>query len=164
MTRIVCNASPIIALSSVGLFHVLVQLFDEVMVPKVVLDEILHDTGAVGAEQLKSALEQGGVQSFQVQDQSLVEKLSGRLHRGELEVIIGAMEQGISTVILDDRQARMLAKTFKLDCTGTIGILLLAKAKHLIPEVKEHLNGLTDRGFRLSDRLYRQVLEFSKEM
>ena len=67
MTRIVCNASPIIALSSIGLFHVLGQLFDEVMVPKAVLDEILHDTGAVGVEQLKIALEQGAVHSFRVQ-------------------------------------------------------------------------------------------------
>ena len=90
----------------------------------------------------------GGVHSFQVQDQALVEKLSGRLHRGELEVIIGAVEQGISTVILDDRQARMLAKTFKLDCTGTLGVLLTAKAKHLIPEVKKYLDGLSDQGFR----------------
>jgi predicted nucleic acid-binding protein len=56
MTRIVCNASPIIALSSIGSFHILGKLFDEVMVPMAVRDEILHDTSAVGAEQLKSAL------------------------------------------------------------------------------------------------------------
>ena len=74
-----------------------------------VRDEILHDTAAFGAEQLKRALQRGGVRAFQVQDHALVEKLSGRLRRGELEVIIGAVEQGISTVILDDRQARMLA-------------------------------------------------------
>lgn len=164
MTRIVCNASPIIALSSIGSFDVLGQLFDEVMVPKAVLDEILHDTDPVGAKQLKSALQHGGVRSFQVQDQALVEKLLGRLHRGELEVIIGAVEQGISTVILDDRQARMLAKTFKLDCTGTLGVLLTAKAKHLIPEVKKYLDRLSDQGFRLNDRLYREVLEFAKEL
>ncbi|KYP79979.1 DUF3368 domain-containing protein [Ferroacidibacillus organovorans] len=164
MTRIVCNASPIIALSSVGLFQVLGKLFDEVTVPKAVLDEIMYDSAAVGATQLKMALDQGEVHHFQVQDQSLVEKLAGRLHRGELEVIIGAVEQGISTVILDDRQARMLAKTFKLDCTGTLGVLLTAKAKHLIPEVKMYLDGLSDQGFRLNERLYREVLEFAKEL
>lgn len=164
MTRIVCNASPIIALSSIGSFHVLGQLFHEVMVPMAVRDEILQDTAAVGAEQLKRALEQGVVHSFQVQDHALVEKLSGRLHRGELEVIIGAVEQGISTVILDDRQARMLAKTFKLDCTGTLGVLLTAKAQHLIPEVKKYLDRLSDQGFWLNERLYREVLEFAKEL
>ncbi|MCI0184927.1 DUF3368 domain-containing protein [Sulfoacidibacillus ferrooxidans] len=163
MTRIVCNASPIIALSSIGSFHILGQLFDEVMVPQAVHDEILHDTGAVGAEQLEIALQQGAVHSFEVQDQALVEKLSGRLHRGELEVIIGAVEQGISTVILDDRQARMLAKTFKLDCTGTLGVLLAAKAKQLIPEVKKYLDDLSSQGFRLNDRLYREVLDYAKE-
>lgn len=66
-----------------------------------------------------------------------METPSGRLHRGEMEVIIGAVEQGDSTVILDDRQARMLAQTVELDCNGTIGILLTAKARDPIPEVKK---------------------------
>jgi predicted nucleic acid-binding protein len=164
MTKVVCNASPIIALSSVGLFHVLYQLFEEIMVPQAVLDEIMRDTGAVGAGQLKMALERGSVHSFQVCDNTLVEKLAGRLHHGELEVIIGAVEQAVSTVILDDRQARALANTFKLDCTGTVGVLLLAKNRRLLPEVKPYLEGLARQGFRLSDALHRKVLELAEEL
>ncbi len=164
MTKVVCNASPMIALSSIGLFHVLDQLFEQIMVPQAVFNEIMRDTAAVGARQLKMALERGSVHSFQVRDQRLVEKLSGRLHHGELEVIIGAVEQGISTVILDDRQARALAKTFKLDCTGTVGLLLLAKNRRLLPEVKPYLEGLARQGFRLSDALYRKVLELAEEL
>jgi len=49
------------------------------------------------------------------------------------------------------------------DCTGTLGVLLTAKVQHLIPEVKKYLDRLSDQGFRLNERLYREVLEFAKE-
>ncbi|CAB3395370.1 conserved protein of unknown function [Kyrpidia spormannii] len=158
-----CNASPMIALSSIGLFHVLGQVFERVAVPQAVWNEVMANRGAVGTKELKSAVDNGEVMVFQVQNQALVEKLSGRLHRGELEVIIGALEQGIGTVLLDDRQARQLAKTFRLEYTGTVGILLAAKAKGLIPEIKAYLDALADQGFRLGETLLRQVLKLADE-
>lgn len=112
-----------------------------------------------GKVQLTSAIEERQVQMFRVQDRVLVEKLSGRLHHGELEVVVGAVEQGIPYVILDDRQARGLAATYRLNYTGTIGILMLAKSKGLIPRVKPHLDCLGKEGFRLSESLYQHVLK-----
>ena len=121
-----CNSSPIIALSSIGQLHLLTSLFSSVFVPEAVFVEICRNTEREqnGKVQLTSAVEKAEVQLFKVQNQALAEKLSGRLHRGELEVIIGAIELGIPSVILDDRQARGLAETYKLDYTGTAWRLL----------------------------------------
>lgn len=121
------------------------------------------ERGQKGKAQLTSAVEKGEVQLFKVQNQALVEKLSGRLHHGELEVIIGAIELGIPSVILDDRQARGLAETYNLDYTGTVGLLIMAKTRDLIPEVTTFLDRLEQEGFRLSENLYRQVLRAAGE-
>ncbi len=155
-----CNSSPIIALSSIGQLHLLTSLFSSVFVPEAVFVEICRNTEREqnGKVQLTSAVEKAEVQLFKVQNQALAEKLSGRLHRGELEVIIGAIELGIPSVILDDRQARGLAETYKLDYTGTVGLLIMAKSRDLIPEVTTFLDRLAQEGFRLSEDLYRQVL------
>ncbi|ADG07681.1 enoyl-CoA hydratase-related protein [Kyrpidia tusciae] len=84
MKAAVCNASPMIALSYIGLFRVLGQLFEPVTVPQAVWNEVMANRGAFGIKELKSAVEYGEVMVFQVQNQTLVEKLSGRLYRGEL--------------------------------------------------------------------------------
>jgi len=163
--KAVCNSSPIIALSSIGQFRLLTSLFSSVSVPEAVFAEISGNTEREqkGKAQLTSAVEKGEVQLFKVQNQDLVEKLSGRLHHGELEVIIGAIELGIPSVILDDRQARELAETYKLDYTGTVGLLIMAKTRDLIPEVTTFLDRLEQEGFRLSEDLYRQVLRAAGE-
>ncbi|GAB6154993.1 hypothetical protein JCM17380_37440 [Desulfosporosinus burensis] len=41
-------------------------------------------------------------------NQSMVEQLQGRLHRGEVEVIVGAKELAMSTVVIDDLHATLL--------------------------------------------------------
>lgn len=88
----------------------------------------------------------------------IVQKLYGKLHKDELEVIIGAKELDIKFVVIDEHAARNLAKTFLLQPIGTIGILLLAKKKGSIGEVKPLLDTLLDHGFYISKRLYQQVL------
>ena len=47
---------------------------------------------------------------------------------------------------------------------GLLGVLLEAKQKKLIPEIKPILDALIDhQNFRISDRLYRRVLEVAGE-
>lgn len=166
MTQAICNASPIIALSSIGHFELLTQLFSEIFVPDAVYQEICSDTAPPnrGPDQLTTAIEQGMVCRFSVSDHGLVTKLVGRLHVGEVEVVIGAVERGVSMVILDDRQARGLAATYQLEYTGTIGILLLAKSRGLMAQVKPSLDALADEGFRLSESIYAGVLKMAGEV
>ena len=41
---------------------------------------------------------------------------------------------------------------------GTIGVLQQAKLQHMIPALKPELDGLRQRGFHLSDRVYHACL------
>ncbi|MHB1630209.1 MAG: DUF3368 domain-containing protein, partial [Bacilli bacterium] len=92
-----------------------------------------------------------------------VGKLSGKLHRGELEVIVGAKELGIQTVLIDEKAARKLADTFLMDSIGTLGILILAKRAKLVNDVQPYLDALLSTGFRIHKDIYRRILQEAGE-
>jgi len=64
------------------------------------------------------------------------------------------------TVILDDRIARLKAKSMELKVKGTIGLLRLTYDKGLIDKGKlvQALKGLKEHGFRASDEIINEVL------
>lgn len=93
-----------------------------------------------------------------------MEQLYGRLHRGELEVMAAAKELKIKRVIIDDRSARHFGETMLLRSIGLMGILLLAKEYKKIGSVKEYLDILIEKGFRMSVKLYNQILKSAGEI
>ena len=76
---------------------------------------------------------------------------------------MAAKELSISEVLLDDLPARKLAQTFLLQPLGTLGILMLAKKESKISALKPLLDQLISRNFRVSARLYEQVLQYAGE-
>jgi len=67
------------------------------------------------------------------------------LHLGETAAIVLAEELGVDQLLLDDRKARLVAKSRNLPVIGTIGTLLLTKDEGLIPSIKEILDNLRSR-------------------
>ena len=66
-------------------------------------------------------------------------------------------------MIIDDRVARRVAIARGLPIIGTIGVLLVAKTRHIIPDVKPILDNLRDHGTRISLKLYHQTLTTAGE-
>lgn len=165
MIRAVCDSSPIIGLSKIGKLDLLWTLFDEVMIPEAVFEEIVHGNIVqfTSAIELEKAVLEKKISVFTVENQSMVEQLQGRLHRGEVEVIIGAKELGIRTVVIDDRSARNLAEALLFTTIGVIGILLLAKRTKKITEIRPYLDDLMQGGYRISKKLYDGTLERAGE-
>lgn len=58
---------------------------------------------------------------------------SPRLGQGEREAIVLALELGDCTLLLDDLAARRTAEAMGLSVVGTIGLLVLAKKRGLLP-------------------------------
>ncbi|MBM4761454.1 DUF3368 domain-containing protein [Bacillus sp. B15-48] len=160
MTKVISNSTPIIGLSILGKLHFLSELFDEVYIPHAVYQEVVHSDSPrkYGRDELSKLISDGTFQLYHVQNEALVKKLYGKLHEGELEVIVAAKELDLSFVVIDEHAARALAKTFLLQPIGTIGVLILAKKKGKIEEVKPYLDALISHGFHISKNLYQQAL------
>ena len=152
---IVINASPLILLSKINRLLLMNELFTAVYIPNAVLAEIQAiDNAEAGVD-----LSEISFIPLSVSNKIAVEGLLGRLHIGEVEVIIGAVEKGIGTVVLDERAARNKAKQLGLDVTGTLGILLKAKKRGLISEINIEISNLKNAGMYLSDEVVSRILD-----
>lgn len=85
------------------------------------------------------------------------------LGRGETEVLALALETEAPIVILDDALARQAAELLKLPLTGTLGLLLDAKRKGIIPRLAPLLNELQALGFRVAAHTRAAVLKLAGE-
>ena len=68
-------------------------------------------------------------------------------------------------VLIDERRGRLIASRLNLRYTGIIGILVEAKNKGLIVDVKTLLDALiNEAGFWVSEALYTRVLQRVNEI
>ncbi len=81
------------------------------------------------------------------------------LDAGEAEAIILATEINADLIILDEKLGRFHAKHADLKVTGTIGILIKAKAEGLIKELKPLLDELTEKDVWISEKLKSEILK-----
>ena len=153
---VVCNASPLIFLSKIDRLHLLCDLFNEVFIPVSAWSEVAQKPDDViqRLDELKSS---GKVVVFTVQNRTAVSALIGRLHIGEVEVIVGADELKLSQVILDDGYARKKAKQMGLSVTGTLGILIAGYKSGIIDDLKTEIDKLVGIGFRVSSTVLEKI-------
>jgi predicted nucleic acid-binding protein len=85
------------------------------------------------------------------------------LDAGETEAISLALETRARWVILDDLQARRLAKDLGLAVVGTAGVLFAAKQRGFIRAVRSPLDALRAAGFRLRKDVYEEILKAAGE-
>lgn len=157
---VVSNATPLIALIFLDQLDLLAMLFDKTYLPKQVYEEVVGpDQNRDGAKELKKKIQEREIFIYDICDHRFVEMMLGRLHRGELSVMVAAKELGISFVLMDDASARKTAESFFLTPIGTVGVLKMAKIKGLIPEIKPLLDRLIENNFRISLKLYNEILK-----
>ncbi len=71
---------------------------------------------------------------------------------------IAAAAEWACGVLMDDKAARRMAKNFGVASIGTVGVLVLAKQKKLLPSIKPLLDQLTQSGYFLGDKLMDSAL------
>jgi uncharacterized protein len=86
------------------------------------------------------------------------------LDPGEREAIALAQELG-ALLIIDEAEGRQAAVKLGIRVTGTLGLLIEAKSRGLIPRVRDELDALMERTtFRISDELRKLVLQQAGEL
>ena len=86
-----------------------------------------------------------------------------QIDKGESSAIALALETADSTIILDDYKARKIAEQLGITYTGTIGVIIKAKLKEIIPSIKPFLKKIKQTDFRLSAEIEKQALKEANE-
>ena len=162
---LVLDSSAIIALAEINMANVIEALDMEIIVPQAVYEEVVvKGRGRPGSGELEDLARQGKVKVLAPRDRALVEALHDPLGMGESEAIALAVEHGC-TVVLDDRIARLKAKSMGLAVKGTIGLLRLAYDKGIIDKNKlvRALRELKEHGFRVSNSIINEILKKLKK-
>jgi predicted nucleic acid-binding protein len=156
---IVSDASPIIALAVCGKLDLLEKLFDRVCIPRAVYNE-LSIPGKPEAERITKWAKDKVVP---VKNTAAVTGLSLNLDAGESEALALYWETAADYVLIDEKRGRAIAAGSGIKTVGTAGILLWARQNGFISAVKPSLDILVENNFRISNILYRQILERAGE-
>jgi predicted nucleic acid-binding protein len=159
MPKVVSNTTPLISLLKIGKLEILRDLYGEILVPQEVFNEIeagrtkefyidISKTGWIRIEKIKDP-------------RSLAYFLD--LDKGEAEAIVLAVENNADLILLDETLGRFHAKHAGLKMTGTIGILLKAKQKGYISELKPLLYELRKKNVWISESLMDEILLLANE-
>jgi len=160
--RWVVDTSPLILLHKINHLSLLIELSEKIIIPKAVSDELLsyeedraawdvfsHSSPKIIT--LKDALE------------NHPDIAGWDLGKGESEVITYAITNTGYEAVLDDMEARKCAATFNIPLRGTVGIILRAKKKKLIPAVKPLIEALKDAGMRFNEDWIKEALRLVGE-
>lgn len=159
---VVSDASPLISLAIVGHLEVLRHLYERVVVPEAVYQEITGSGPELPGASEVQALE--WIVSQPVQDDVVVRALQGELDHGEAEAIALAVELHADLVLIDERRARAVATRLGLNVVGVLGVLVEAKHRALVPRLKPVVDALITRaGVWVTQQLYERVLRAAGE-
>lgn len=150
---IVADASPLVALATCDCLDLLERLFDELKVSKAVFDEVTVN-GKPGAEKLSIFLE-GKVEDINLDDYIIT---GSRLDLGELTAIALCKKLHADYLLIDERAGRRVAKINSIKVIGSLGILVQAKRRNLLPAIKPYIEILRSSKTHFSESLLDSVL------
>lgn len=156
----VADSSPLILLGKVQRLDLLHTLYGDIILPPAVVDEVLAKPEVIGPD-LRAFVMAARVRP--VQNVALARTLRLDLGAGEAEAIAVAAEVGDAILIMDDADARRVARGLGLRVTGVLGVLVEAKSRGVLSGVRPVLDALVGQGFWLGEPLRRKILDAVRE-
>lgn len=153
MILVVADTSPLNYLVQIGCEELLPALYDRILVPAAVIEELTHPSTPVAVHDwLASEPKWLEVRAIQEPHSPA---LAG-LDAGEAEAIQLAQQEHADLLLIDERKGVSLAQRQGLEVTGTLGVLLQAARRRLIV-LDDALLRLQNTDFRYTPHLLAQV-------
>jgi predicted nucleic acid-binding protein len=156
MQTVVSNSSPIIILAKTGNLKLFKNIFSKVIIPQSVYNEIIKKKDTASELIKKSEF----IIVEKIEDSETLQNLYLILDEGEAEAIALANKHDL-VLVIDEKKGRKIAKNFRLQIIGFLGILLLNYRNKFISraEIIKILKQSHDFGYRLSDSLKKEFLK-----
>jgi len=148
---VVTNTSPVVVLARIRRLQLLKELYGTVLMSPSVKAECIDRGREVGASdmlEIERGIKQGWIQLASLGREEMREARGledgARIGRGEAEALVLAKSRN-ALVVLDDKEARAIAKSWELKCMGTLMVLYEGFVKNLTShdELVEDLAKLT---------------------
>ena len=159
---IISDTTCLSALVRIGELDILRKLFQEVIIPPKVHEELLA-LAAFGVD-VTVFSKLNWIKIQEPKTCPLLSQLLNILDPGESYAIALAVELQADWLIVDDLDARKIATQLNINLTGVGGIFIQAKDRGIITEVKPYLDLIMiNAGFKLSTTLYNRILQLAGE-
>ncbi|MBQ2980488.1 MAG: DUF3368 domain-containing protein [Lachnospiraceae bacterium] len=161
---IISDTTPIISLIKADKLYLLEKMFENVIIPKAVYDELtVNEKYGKEIAELKEAI---FIKVGKVENNASVNILRNvtGLDAGESEAIVMAEENDADLLLMDEHKGRQVAKKLGIRITGTIGILLQAFDEGMLSreDIVNSIVVLKESNIRISDNLCKKVYEHIK--
>ncbi|WP_204136988.1 DUF3368 domain-containing protein [Halomicronema sp. CCY15110] len=159
---IVSDTSALSNLALVDHLWLLEAIYQVVIVP----DAVARELAATSNLTIAGILQLSWIQAHPLTNSQLANQLQQErgLDAGEANAIALALELQADDLLIDERLGRQEAVRLGLSIIGILGVLLVAKRKRLIPQVRPVMDTLINQaGFRVSPQLYNRVLALAQE-
>lgn len=161
---IIADSSPLIILARINHLFVLEEAFEKILIPVEVEKECLFDIYRPGASAIQSSIVEKKIEVFRgtISLQNEL-KLPSILGPGETAAICLA-HQLKNTLMIDDLWGRKFAQQLQIPIIGTAGLLIFAKKRKIIKEIKPIIMQLQENNFHMSDSLIQKILALGNEV
>jgi predicted nucleic acid-binding protein len=156
----VCDSGVLQRLHRGKALDCLKALYEKVVVPQQVADEI--ERGRTDGVDLPDISALDWIEVRAPRDPDMVSVASG-LGPSERASVSLTMDIPGAVLVTDEALAREQAKMLRLKSTGTIGVLLRAKQRNVIPRLAPVLDLLNSRGFRILPSSRSAILAWAGE-
>lgn len=156
MNLIVSDSTTIITLINIDRVDILKNLFEQVIIPFKVYDEVCIKGVTLDASFFIKK---------EIVDKNLYKLLSKSLDAEESEALVLAMEMKL-TLLIDEKKDRSIAHNMDIPIMGLLGVLLLGYKKSILSygETLKVFESIKKVDFRVSQRLEEQFFELLRKV
>lgn len=152
-------------LATLGDLPFLPDLFGSIAIPEAVWRELVIDgRGKSGAIEIERARGKWLAVEAVLNRESVADLVAARIELGEAEAIVLAGQLSQSTVLMDDERGVQQARARGLVTVRTPAVLIAAKRRGWIAQVRPKLDQLRSAGFRLRETHYSMILQDAGEL
>ncbi len=158
---VVSDTTAITHLAGIGALDLIRRMYMTLYIPDAVFQELtMNGKHIPGAHEV---LHCPWIKRQSVRNHNQVAVLRKVLDMGEAEAIVLAQELNADLLIMDEKKGRTQAMALGLTISGMVGILLKAKERGHIQQIKPYLDKLIATRFKLGLALYNQALTTAGE-
>ncbi len=156
---VIGDSSALVALSICEALPLLESLFEKIYVPEAVYKEV-SIKGKSEADALTDYL---GTRIKIVETDKIQVMNGANLGTGEQEAIALYKSLSADLLIIDDARAKKIAYANGLEVMGSVGVLLLAKQRGLLKNIRPMLNLLAVSDIHLGSNIIEKALKLAAE-